>query len=200
MGTGIGLAFAALVLVAMTIVFVGLYVRYRGKRIVTCPETNLPVSTEINAALAAGTWVATQPRFVVTACSRWPEHAGCEQACALQIEAAPEETLVRTIVTRWYAERNCVYCAKPIADIGGFVSPALLTSDGELCEWADVAADDLPRFLANSVAVCATCELAEDFRRRFPDRVSDRGVTPLRKPIAIEPHRTAGAASSSAVY
>jgi hypothetical protein len=200
MGTGIGLAFAAVVLVAMTVVFIGLYVRYRGKRIVTCPETNLPVSTEINPALAACTWLATQPRFVVTACSRWPEHAGCAQACALQIEASPEETLVRNIVTRWYAERNCVYCAKPIAAIGGLVSPALLTSDGQLCEWADVAADDLPRFLASSVAVCATCELAEDFRRRFPERVSDRGVTPLRKSIAIEPHRTAGAESPSAVY
>ena len=199
MGTGIALAFAALLLVAMTIVFAGLYVRYRGKRIVTCPETNLPVSTEIDAALAVRTWIAAQPRFVVTACSRWPEHAGCAQACALQIEASPEETLVRTIVTRWYAERNCVYCAKPIAEIGGFVSPALLTSDGELCEWADVAADDLPRFLANSVAVCATCELAEDFRRRFPERVSDRGATPLRKPIAIEPQHTVEA-SSSAVY
>jgi hypothetical protein len=200
MGTGIGLAFAALLLVAMTIVFAGLYVRYRGKRIVTCPETNLPVSTEIDAALAAGTWIAARPRFVVTACSRWPEHAGCAQACSLQIEASPEETLVRTIVTRWYAERNCVYCAQPIADIGGFVSPALLTADGELCEWADVAADDLPRFLVNSVAVCATCELVEDFRRRFPERVSDRKVTPLRKPIAIEPHGSAQPASSSAVY
>jgi hypothetical protein len=200
MGTGIGFILAALVLVAMTIVFIGLYVRYRGKRIVTCPETTLPVSTEVNAALAAGTWITTQPRFVVTACSRWPEHEGCAQACALQIEASPEETLVRNIVTRWYGERTCVYCAKPIADIGGLVSPALLTSDGKLCEWIDVATDDLPRFLANSVAVCATCELAEDFRRRFPERVSDRGETPLRKPTAIEPHRSAGAASSSAVY
>ncbi|HYR27382.1 MAG TPA: hypothetical protein VEU30_02895, partial [Thermoanaerobaculia bacterium] len=117
MGTGIALAFAALLLVALTIVFVRMYVRYRGKRIVTCPETNLPVSTEINAALAAGTRLAKQPRFVVTACSRWPEHAGCAQACALQIEASPDETLVRNIVTRWYAERNCAYCARPIADL-----------------------------------------------------------------------------------
>ena len=191
-----GIALATLVLVAMAIIFIGLYVRYRGKRIVTCPETNLPVSTEVNAALAAATSMATQPRFVVTACSRWPEHAGCAQACALQIEASPEETLVRSIVTRWYAGTNCVYCAKPIADIGGLVSPAILTSDGELCEWTEVAADDLPRFLADSVAVCATCELAEDFRRRFPERVSDRGATPLRKPIAIEPQRTVEASSS----
>lgn len=199
MGTGIGLAFAALVLVALTIVFVRMYVRYRGKRIVTCPETNLPVSTEINAALAAGTRLAKQPRFVVTACSRWPEHAGCAQACALQIEASPDETLVRNIVTRWYAERNCAYCTRAIADLGGFVGPALLGVDGELREWTDVDVDDLPRFLAESVAVCATCELAEDFRHRFPERVSDREATPLRRPIAIEPQHTVEA-SSSAVY
>jgi hypothetical protein len=45
----------------------------------------------------------------------------------------------------------------------------------------------------------AACELAEDFRHRFPQRVIDREATPLRKPIAIEPHSTTGAASS-AVY
>lgn len=182
------------------VVFIGLYRRYRGKRIVTCPETSLPVSTEIDAALAARTSMTTHPRFVVTACSRWPEHAGCAQACALQIETSPEETLVRNIVARWYADRNCVYCAKPIAEVGGLVSPALLTADGKLREWIDVPADDLPRVLASSVAVCASCELAEDFRRRFPERVSDREATPLRKPIAIEPHPTVHAAPSSAVY
>jgi len=184
MGTGIGFIFAAVVLVAMTVVFIGLYVRYRGKRLVTCPETHLPVSTEINAALAAGTWIAAQPRFVVTACSRWPERAGCDQACAPQIEAAPEETLVRNVVARWYAQHACSYCARPIHEIGGVVVPALLAPDGELREWKDIAAEDLPRILEHSVAVCATCELVEDFRRRFPNRVIDRPDTAPRKPSA----------------
>ena len=93
MGTGIGLTFTAVVILAMVVLFLGLYVRYRGKRIVICPETKAPVGAEINAALAAGTWMVTQPRFVVTACSRWPERAGCDQACAPQVEASPDETL-----------------------------------------------------------------------------------------------------------
>ena len=202
MGTGIGFIFAAVLLVALTAVFIVLYVKFRGKRIVTCPETHEPVSTEVNAALAAGTWLVTQPRFVVTACSRWPERAGCDQACAPQIEADAEGTRVRDIVTHWYTERTCVYCAKPIDDIGGLVNPALLTSDGELREWVDVAAEDLPQYLASAVAVCATCELAEDFRRRFPERVSDRETTPLRKSIAVpkDTDRNGKALSSSAVY
>jgi len=54
-------------------------------------------------------------------------------------EASPEETLVRNIVARWHAERTCVYCAKPIRELGGAVVPALLSASGELCEWKDVA-------------------------------------------------------------
>ena len=202
MGTGLGFTFAVVVLLAMGVLFAGLYVRYRGKRIVTCPETNAPVGAEINAALAAGTWMVTQPRFVVTACSRWPERAGCDQACAPQVEASPDETLVRSIVAKWYGEHTCVYCAQPIREIGGAaVAPALLGPDGALREWKDIAPEDLPPVLASSVAVCARCELAEDFCRRFPNRVTHRPVTPLREHAALPvPRRLVVKPPSQAVY
>lgn len=189
-------------IVAFIAMFLGMYARYRGKRIVTCPETNAPVGAEINAALAAGTWMVTQPRFVVTACSRWPERAGCDQACAPQVEASPDETLVRSIVAKWYGERTCVYCAQPIREIGGAaVTPALLGPDGALREWNDVAAENLPLVLTNAAAVCARCELAEDFRRRFLDRVTDRPITPLRKHAALPvPRRLVVEPGSEAVY
>ncbi|MFL6247878.1 MAG: hypothetical protein ACJ74H_17785 [Thermoanaerobaculia bacterium] len=191
MGTGI-----ALVALGFAAAFIALYVRYRGKRIVTCPETHLPVATKVNAALAAGTWMVTQPRFVVTACSRWPERAGCDQACAPQIEADPQATLVRNVVAKWYAERTCAYCSRPISDIRGAVVPALLTMDGALREWRDVAPEELPQVLDNAAAVCATCELVEDFRRRFPDRILERAGAVRR---AREPHMMVGEATR-AVY
>ncbi len=144
------------------------FFRHRGKRIATCPETHAPVSVEINAVLAEGN------RFVITACSRWPERAGCDQACAPQIAASPEETLVRSIVAHWYAERTCAYCATPIREIGGPVFPGLLTMDGRLREWKDVAAEELPRILENAVAVCARCELVESFRAKHPELVIER--------------------------
>ena len=189
-------------LVAFIALFLGMYVRYRGKRIVTCPETNAPVGAEIDAALAAGTWMVTQPRFVVTACSRWPERAGCDQACAPQVEASPDETLVRSIVAKWYGERTCIYCSQPIREIGGAaVAPALLGPNGQLREWNDVAPEDLPLVLANAAAVCARCELAEDFRRRFLDRVTDRPITPLREHSALPgPRRFAVEPPSQSVY
>jgi hypothetical protein len=181
MGTGIGLTFAVLVLVAITVLFIRLWVGYRGKRIVTCPETHLPVGAKINAALAAGTWIVSQPRFVISGCSRWPEREGCDQACVPQIEDAPDETLVKNIVAKWYRDKNCIYCGSSIREINGSaVAPALRGVDGELHEWKDVAPENLPALLQSSVAVCARCELAEDFRRRFPNLVVDRAETPLR--------------------
>jgi hypothetical protein len=181
MYTGIAFMFATAVFLAMVVAFIELYARYRGNRIVTCPETNAPAGAKINAALAAGTWLVTQPRFVATACSRWPERAGCDQACAPQVETSPEDTLVRNIVAKWYGERTCTYCAQPIRDIGrAGVTPALLGPNDELHQWNDIPAEDLPQVLSSPVAVCAPCELAEDFRRRFPDRVTERPATPLR--------------------
>lgn len=121
---------------------------------------------------------------------------------APQGEASPDETLVRSIVAKWYGERTCAYCAQPIRDIGGAaVAPALLGPDGALREWNDVAAQDLPLVLASAVAVCARCELAEDFRRRFPDRVTDRPITPLREHAAIPvPRHLIVEPPSQAVY
>lgn len=142
----------------------------RDKRIVTCPETHRPVGVRVNH------------RYVVTTCTRWPEREGCDQACAAEVKASPDETLVNTIVTRWYRERDCVYCGKPIDAISGSaVVPALRSPDGALREWRDVSPDELPDLLSTSAAVCARCELAESFRRDFPGLVTDRADTPLRK-------------------
>ena len=174
--------FVAAVVVAIFVLFVALVLRYRGDRIVTCPETRTPVGATINAALAAGSWIVAEPHFEISACSRWHERADCDQACASQIEAAPDGTLVRNIVAKWYGERPCAFCATPIVDIGfGAVAPALLSFDGALREWKDIAIEDLSSVLDHAVAVCARCELVEDFRRRFPDRGIDRPVTNARR-------------------
>lgn len=195
------IAFATVVLLAGIAAFLGLYARYRGKRIVTCPETNAPAGATIHAALAAGTWLVTQPRFVVSACSRWPERAGCDQACASQVGASPDATLVRTIVAKWYSERTCIYCAQPIPELGpAAVTPALLDPNDELREWSDVAPENLPQVLAVSVAVCARCELAEDFRLRFPDRVIDRPGTRMREHAVVNAPRRRVVEGAQAVY
>ena len=106
------------------------------------------------------------------------------------------------IAAKWYGQRTCTYCAQPIPEIGGAaIAPALRGPDGVLHEWNDIAPEDLPQILASSVAVCARCELAEDFRRRFPNRVTERASTPLRERGALAgPRRLVVEPGSRAVY
>lgn len=161
---------ALIALAALTFVVVAF--RYRGKRIVVCPETQQPVGTEIGAMRAAA------GRFVITSCSRWPERAGCDQACTSAIAASPRETLVTGVVTRWYAGKACVLCGKPIQDLGGAIVPALRNSAGTVTPWSDIPSKSLPSLLSTAVAVCASCELVEHFRRVHPELVVERPRMP----------------------
>jgi hypothetical protein len=90
-------AVAALALVITPIV--RWYVRYRGARLVTCPETKAPAAVEVDAfqvALSEG----GAHKLCLKECSRWPERENCGQDCLSQIEASPEDCLVRSIVTK----------------------------------------------------------------------------------------------------
>lgn len=156
------------------------YREYRGTRILVCPETDQVVGAEVRAFTAARTWLAGEPRFVISRCSRWPEREGCDQACAPQVARSPRDTLVQAIVTRWYEDNTCVYCNKMIRDAGGTVVPGLCSIDGTVRDWNEVAPEDLPDLLGSSLAVCASCELAERFRQTHPELVTDREPTPLR--------------------
>src|SRR5262245_56288294 len=79
------------------------YVKYRGLRLITCPEIHQPAAVSVNALFAAYTAATLAPLLELKQCSRWPEKRGCGQECLGQIERSPEDCLVRTIVTRWYA-------------------------------------------------------------------------------------------------
>lgn len=162
--------------------------RYRGKRIVVCPETQKAVGAEIGAIRAAASRLIGDDRVVITSCSRWPEKADCDQACAPAIAASPQETLVTDVVTRWYATHVCALCGKLTEDLGGAIVPALRF--GETTRpWNEVPAEELPAVLGRAVAICASCDLAESFRRVHPKLVTDRVRPPLMADRIPNPSR-----------
>jgi hypothetical protein len=61
------------------------YRRFRGKKMVTCPETGAPAEIELNASHAAATSATGIPEAEVIQCSRWPERHYCAQDCVAQI-------------------------------------------------------------------------------------------------------------------
>jgi hypothetical protein len=65
------------------------YARYRGARLVTCPQTHGRANVRLDALHAATTGLIGGERLRLAACSLWPERMGCAQECIGQAVAFP---------------------------------------------------------------------------------------------------------------
>jgi hypothetical protein len=108
-------------------------------------------------------------------CTRWPERAGCDQACLSQIATSPDGCLVSSLVTAWYAGKLCVSCSRPIGAIAWHEAPpAVLRADGRSCEWKDIPVQDLPRVFRSGQPLCWYCNNIKELERDHPDLVTRR--------------------------
>jgi hypothetical protein len=152
----------------------GTYLKYRGKRVITCPETKRPAAVEVDAAHAALTDFS-HPDLHLKACSRWPERQECGQECLLQVQLSPEDCLVRSILTSWYDGKHCVSCGKQFGEIHwSDHKPALLSPEGYTVEWREVAPEKVPDLLATHFPICWDCHITESFCRQHPEMIVDR--------------------------
>jgi hypothetical protein len=152
-----------------------IYCRFRGRRLVICPETSAPAAVEVDAARLAFSMADGHSNLPLATCSRWPERVDCGQECLHQIEAAPEDCLVRTIVARWYEHKRCALCRR---DFGAIESvghqTALLAPGGGTVVWGAVRPERLPALFTTHQPICWNCHVAESFRRQHGDLVTDR--------------------------
>ncbi len=154
---------------------VSAYLKFRGTRVISCPETCKPAAVEVNARHAALTSIRGKQHLQLSDCSRWPERQDCGQECLSQIERSPEECLVRNILTSFYRGKNCVYCGKPIGQIDWLENkPALMSPEKITTLCSDMTPEMLPEALSTHLPVCFDCHVAESFRRLYPDIVVDR--------------------------
>lgn len=148
------------------------YFRFRGKRLVTCPETQRPAAVEVDATKVGLREARGSHHLELSQCSRWPEKAGCGQECLRQIEAAPVDCLVRAIVTRWYEGKSCAICGKIIHEVEWLGhKPALRNPEGKTVYWDAVSAEKLPDVFATHGPVCWDCHIAETLLREHPELV-----------------------------
>jgi hypothetical protein len=155
--------------------FVRAYFRYRDSHIIICPDNKEQAMVEVDAMHAAMTSVLGQPDIRLQNCWRWPLHADCDQECLAQLHVAPEDSLVRGVLMRWYDSKSCVYCQKRFEQISLLEhKPALQIPDGRLLEWQDVRLQDLPVALTRYMPVCWDCYMAQSFMREHPDLVVSR--------------------------
>jgi hypothetical protein len=157
------------------------YFTYKGKRLITCPETHQPEAVDVAAGEAAVGAFLSEPTIHLKECSRWPERQNCGQECLSQIEIGPANCLVWNIVSHWYEERNCALCHKPIGRLHHLDhAPALLGPDSKTAEWKDFRPEQLPDVFSKYQPVCWNCHVAETFRRLHPELVVDRAFEPKR--------------------
>src|SRR5262249_14531793 len=137
------------------------YMRHRGTRAVTCPETGCPAAVKLDLGHAIQTAAVGENGLRVRACSRWPERRDCGQACLVELETASPECLLRTTLLDWYRGSTCALCGKAVGPVHWVEhQPALLTPGREIVEWKDVAAEDVPHVLATHQRVCWGCHLS----------------------------------------
>ncbi len=151
------------------------YLRYRGKRLVTCPETKQAAAVHVNTVKAVAATIAGKPEVRLDQCSRWPERQGCGHDCLSQVNADPEHCLVWNIVADWYKGKTCAYCQKAFAEMHWHDRhPALLSPERVPKQWNEVPPEQLPAIFETYLPVCWNCYIAETFRKQNVDRVTNR--------------------------
>jgi hypothetical protein len=158
------------------------WLRFRGARVITCPENKRPAGVYIDERRAALSAMRGAPALRLSACSRWPERQGCGQACLTQIEASPEGCLVRSIVAEWYRGKVCACCGLPFGEIRWAAQkPALIWTEKITVEWSRVPAERLPETLGAALPVCFACHMANTLVQEHPELALDRGARCARR-------------------
>jgi hypothetical protein len=155
------------------------WTRYRGTRVVVCPENRELVAVEVDAKHAAFTASQGRADLRLDTCTRWPEKAGCGQECLGQIESAPEACLLRNILADWYQGKSCALCGRAFHRFHWHDhQPGLRAPDGTVRSWASFEPEQVIDVLATHAPVCWDCRVSETFRHDHPELVTDRPPRP----------------------
>ena len=170
------LTLALILLVAVALGRLGVaWWKYRGQRVITCPETERPAGVVVDAARAAVSGFGKAPVLRLSECTRWPEKAGCGQECLSEVRDSGADCLVRNIIAKWYRDKDCAACGQPIGEIDWTGSrPALLVADRVSVEWNQIPADELMERLAAALPICFACHTANKLVKEHPELVTDR--------------------------
>jgi hypothetical protein len=175
------IVFAIALFVFRAIPGVRAFFTYRGKRLVTCPETHKPEAVDVDVHEAALGAFLNQPTLRLRECSRWPVRQNCGQECLRQIEIDPKNCLLWNVVSRWYEGKRCVFCHKRIGALHHLDhAPALLAPDHNTLEWNQIKPEQLPEIFETYRPVCWNCHVTETFLRTRPELVVKREDEPLR--------------------
>jgi len=151
--------------------------KFGGSQVIICPETGRQAMVEVDTSRAVLTSLVGQTDIRLESCWRWPLKADCGQECLLQLDVAPHDCLVRSVLTKWYRGKQCVFCKRSFEEIDlTDHKPALFTPEGITVEWADVPMSAVNEAMTTYQPVCWNCHIAQTFYHVHPDLVVERPV------------------------
>jgi hypothetical protein len=177
------IAYMIIVALAVAAIFFGIryFVRMRqqfgGEQVIICPETGKQAMVEVDARHAALSSLLGKTDLQLENCWRWPIKQDCGQECLLQLNLAPDECLVRSVLEKWYRDKSCVFCHRPFGEIKLVDhKPALLDERGLTIEWTEIPFARVSNAMAKFRPVCWNCHISHSFRLEHPDLVIERHV------------------------
>lgn len=162
----IGITLAAVLIGIAARRMAGVWWRYRGPRVVTCPENQSSAAVRVDAGRAALTAAGGVPDVRLSGCSRWPERADCGRGCLRQVEASPEGCRALNILTEWYEGRYCVACGRPVSRVYWTACHPALLIEGASREWNEIPMAQLPETLRVAQPICFPCHVELELSRR----------------------------------
>ncbi len=151
--------------------------RFGGERVIICPETGKQAMVEVDAQHAAFTSLFGRTDLRLENCWRWPLRQNCGQECLLQLDVAPPDCLVSSVLEKWYRGKQCAFCRRRFQDISLLEhKPALLNGEGVTVEWRQIPITAVNEAMATYLPVCWNCHIAQTFHREHPDLVVDRSM------------------------
>jgi hypothetical protein len=151
--------------------------RFGGERVIICPETGKQAMVEVDARHAALTSLVGRTDLRLENCWRWPLKQDCGQECLLQLDVAPPDCLVSSVLEKWYRGKSCTFCRRRFSDINLLDhKPALLNSEGITVAWREVPITAANEAMATYLPVCWNCHVAQTFHREHADLVVERSV------------------------
>jgi hypothetical protein len=163
------LALIIILLIGITLAVGVVYARGHARRVVRCPDTGGIAQVETSALNEVLTTLFPGSGFHIEKCTRWPDQAGCAESCLGQIEAAPVDCQLRTIVKKWYEGRSCSLCKAEIVAPRAFSgSCAVMAPNGSTRDWSNVTDEELARVLTIYEPVCWNCHIDAISRRVVP--------------------------------
>lgn len=151
--------------------------RFGGERVIICPETGKQAMVEVDARHAALTSLFGQTDLRLENCWRWPMKQNCGQECLLQLDVAPADCLVSSVLEKWYRGKTCAFCKRRFQDISLVDhKPALLNPEGITVEWSQVPISVVNEAMTTYLPVCWNCHIAQTFYREHRGLVVERSV------------------------